>query len=289
MSSNLVKTTQNLILIFNCVFCFAFSQAAETDTWTRVTSNDSNADRRGANVLMAIIRNADDFKNWINGQELKKDTRILVKKSANPTKLNKDGSSVSKTRYVLVEQDDKLEPTRILIVEEQITTKGSETTYKYPSVSIENKNLESAPNQKYIKTLDALDAPNSPDCIEVEVKAKLCKVSKSSIQLVRAISRHAKVLAKKINDVKTQGYFALDYTAPKYISYEINQDQSKVRNVELSGFLRQVDEDFSSIAPDATSVYVVKFGTDTEAKIVQRKQDYNVKSFDDKNVEFITQ
>lgn len=255
---------------------------------------------------MAIMREPEGFVKLVKGNPLGANTRILTKKSSNPLRKSRDGkSTLSETKYVLIEQDDKLQPQRVFIVNETVTvtvypsaskeaaaalSKASPaqvmnkdgsttiTTYSYKGADVEEANLNSAPNQEYIKAMDSFE--KGADCIQGAGQSTLCKVSDATVQLIRAASRHASDLAAKIKGIRTKGVWHIDTAAPKYLSFEINKARDQVRNVVLAGFIRAQDENFSEVAPDGTSAWVIKFGTNTSFKIVERVQDYKANNSD---------
>ncbi len=297
-----------LVVLINPILGIS-EDANSSVEWTKVSLNKEDA--RGASVLIALIRNAEKFSLWIKGRELKGKTYIGILRRANAVRSEgvdlKDGTHLqitkSTTKFVIYEE---LEPqlNRLSITNEILETTvrtkknlslrktyvdGVEVplpdtvvshslNYKYPSADV-SASLESAPNREYVSLFKELEK-SKEDCLEQSPGAMFCKVSGVTVDLVRAVSRHAALLAQEIKTEKEKGNFELDTSAPKSVTFERNADGSKIRRVEVSGLIRKKNEVFET--DDGRSSWVIRFDNDAVPKIVQRgdfsatqKNDFN--------------
>lgn len=156
MNLSLNKKIRNFLILGMSVFSLSLlsaqpageakakAPAAPQETWTTVSL--SQEDTLGANTLLALVRNIDDFSLWLKGKALNDSTQIMVRFPKNQsapkvstsrvslvdestgekiTTMVKDTVQISKLRYIIAERDEKdlSNYTRVVLVGEEIITK----------------------------------------------------------------------------------------------------------------------------------------------------------------------
>ncbi len=152
MNLSLNKKIRNFLVLSISVFSFSLASAqpaslpaaAQNETWKTVSL--SQEDTVGANTLLALVRNIDDFSLWLKGNPLNANTQIMVRQPKNQpaakvstsrvslvdeatgkkiTAIVKDTEQISKLRYIIAERDEKdlSSYTRVALVGEEIITK----------------------------------------------------------------------------------------------------------------------------------------------------------------------
>jgi len=289
--------------------------AESPETWSKVSL--SNEDSRGAKALLVLIRNADRFAQWLAktggpltpNSEGKLNTVVAVSRFPNATKKNEEiitqiikkvsvkkivRTRTSVTRYVVAEKNDKGNYSRVLLVDEKVTTRDvskkrnpkanviDETAPEeileesvkraYPAITLDLAGTESGKYEEALFLLERKDAPKSLDIDGANEQISL--ISPEATALVIKASATAGALAKEITNIQSEGKLEIDESSPKSVTYLVSS-KGRMKDVTCSGFVKAKNEKLETA--DSRSAWVVTLNgilgnsNQLDVKIVNRK------------------
>lgn len=305
MNYSLLSKIQKSLILFTSVFSLSLFAAEDSKTWTQVSLSEDDA--LGANTLLALVRNINDFSDFLNGKELNATTQIMIRYPKNQPKplvssalekvvdeatgkeiktLVTTSEQISELRYIIVERDEKDSSViqRLAILKEEIISKTKTREEETEDKGTRTVLVSSSVSYNYLPfDVDTQNLDSASSKMYRSAADNLwTKDAPAAVELpggskIYRVGNEATTLIRAASR-RSKELKSLIVNAVESKKLELDTTSRKtvtyeksptgaVRNVLLVGFVKSPNEKLE--APDAVSSLAVKIDIGVKASLVK--------------------